>query len=140
MSARYSTSPTLHLAIAESANYRRCQHLLHLALLAALCLLSRGGYPLFVLAMPLVLLSWQHCRQQAQAGWEILWQRGQWRLRAGGYEGEIHIERGHCLPWLTYIQWRDAGGARGRAWLFADCCERQQLRRLRVRLQLQRGV
>ena len=145
MSAKYSTSPTLHLAINESAHYRYCQLGFHLGLLLSLLQLALGGFPVCWALLPLIPLSCYLHRRQRQAGLTLCWQQGRWSLLTDAGRETIELQRGHCLPWVTFVQWRPAEGrpAEGRvdrAWLFSDSCPRSQLRRLRVRLRLERVI
>ena len=140
MSAKYSTSPTLHLAIADSPGYRRGQWLFHLILGLAAFDLATGGYPLCWLVLPLLPLSCYRYRRQPLVGAMLVWNRGRWALRCVAVEYPIEIERGHCLPWCTFLGWRYLDGGRGALLLFSDSASREELRRLRVRLQLRHGV
>lgn len=141
MSTRYSISPTLHLAIAESRAYRRCQCLFYAAVMLALWELGRGGYlQQAILATPLILLYLQARWQQPFVGCVIHWRSGEWVLECGSERESIQLLRGHCLPWITFFTWRYESGVCGQAWLFNDSASREELRRLRVRLRLERGV
>ena len=44
------------------------------------------------------------------------------------------------VSWLSPLEWREENGGVERAWLFNDSGDHEQLRRLRVRLQLERGI
>ena len=140
MSAKYSTSPTLHLAIADSPSYRRGQWLFHLLLGLAAFDLATGGYPLFWVLLPLLPISCYLCRRQPQVGSLLVWNRGRWLLRCAGVEYPIELRRGHCLPWFTFVGWRYLDGRHGVLLLFSDSASGRELRRLRVRLRLQHGV
>lgn len=140
MSARYSTSPTLHLTIADSSRYRYCQWLGCLTMMLAVINVACRGYPFFWLLLPLLPIACYLNRRQPLAGAELGWQQGQWSLQADGERQLIDLQRGHCLPWVTYLAWRDQVGGRGSLFLFSDSASHQQLRRLRVRLRLQRGI
>jgi len=98
------------------------------------------GYPFFWLLLPLLSIACYLNRRQPLAGAELVWQQGQWSLQADGERQLIDLQRGHCLPWVTYLAWRDQVGGRGSLFLFSDSASHQQLRRLRVRLRLQRGI
>ena len=77
-------------------------------------------------------------RRQPLSGALIAWHAGSWWLELDGQRESISPERWHCLPWVTWFAWRDSAGCGGSLWLFADSAERQMLRRLRVRLALER--
>ncbi|TGD74655.1 hypothetical protein E4634_05495 [Mangrovimicrobium sediminis] len=141
MSKRFSTSPALNLRIADSPSRRRW--LLLFGLLGAVHL---GGIawtlesPWPLLALPVFFTYlWQTLRDPL-VGVELRWRAGRWSLGScdDGDGIEMTPERWHLLPWVTYLAWRDGAGARGQAWLFADSASAQALRRLRVRLALQR--
>ena len=140
MSAKYSTSPALHLRIGKS----RVRCLLHSALclsvLFALLLLHTQGYTIlaFLLALPVCLVLWQ-LRREIMAGAVISWQRGNWTVeRDGNAEAVCVSPRSAALPWVIYLGWRElAGGRRSFVWLFVDSASQQQLRELRVRLSLE---
>ncbi len=141
MSARYLNSRSLHLAIARSRIY--C--LLHclLCLLTIICLYRIGarGYPLWALLLSPVaaLCCWQTARQPL-AGSLLSWQRGQWFIGVGAEPRPVTLERSSCsLPWIIYLAWLDpADSVRTTALLFPDSLPAGDLRRLRVRLNLQR--
>lgn len=141
MSAKYSISPTLYLKTAESHLYMRCQGLLIAAVALALFELMLGGYYLLVMVLGTCLLcflrfSWQ----QRPVGAVIRWQQGEWTLESGGQVLSIALRRGHCLPWLTFVAWQAEPGKKGQVWLFNDSAPYHDLRRLRVRLRIERGV
>lgn len=140
MSVKYSTSPTLHLAIADSPRYRHCQWLFHLLLGLAALDLAFGGYPFCGLLLPLLPVSCYLHRRQPLVGAILVWHLGQWSLRQAGSECPIEVRRGHCLPWLTCVRWHCPSGKPGVLLLFSDSASRNELRRLRVRLRLQHGV
>jgi hypothetical protein len=100
--------------------------------------IARAGYPLYaLLAAPPVLWLQRICTRPLPAGSALSWCAGRWQLHRAGEVRELTLLRGHCLPLVTFVAWREAGGVRGRAWLFADSAPREQLRRLRVRLVLE---
>ncbi len=154
MSATYSTSPELHLPIAES-RYPRLLAAIFLCLqLAGLGLLARSEAWLWMLAVSglLALLlapcggllltasSFTRRADRPAAPRSLHWRQGRWWLESAGHRRGIVPLRWHCLPWCTYLAWREDGGGRGEVWLFQDSAPRDDLRRLRVRLTLQRGV
>ena len=139
MSARYSTSPTLHLRIGESR--------LRLALYRALCvicayalwLLYARGYAVVVVLLALVVayLLWE-LRRDPLVGAELRWSQGRWTLERAGLQRMIVLSRrSTATPWVIYLAFADQPAGRGgHLWLYADCASRAQLRRLRVRLTL----
>jgi hypothetical protein len=134
-------SPELHLVIGHS---ERRQHLFHCHCLAccyALYLLAAQGYPLLaLLALPVVGLRLWRSRAQPMVGDALGWRAGQWYVeRDGDYQAIELSPRSGCLPWVVFLAWREQpGGRRGSLWLFADSAEPPGLRRLRLRLGLQR--
>ena len=141
MSARCSNSPSLRLRIADSRIHRVLHGLLCLLLVAGLCLLSLRGYPLAGLLL-LPAVGWG-CRQLARqhlAGACISWQLGEWMLEQGGSRCPITLRPGStCLPWVIHLAWVEAASERrGAVFLFADSAAAEDLRRLRVRLTLER--
>jgi hypothetical protein len=71
---------------------------------------------------------------------ELRWHQGHWTLeRAGVQRAVVLTKRSTATPWVIYLGFSDvATGRGGHLWLFADCASRAQLRRLRVRLMLNR--
>lgn len=141
MSARYSTSPSLRLRIGKSR--------LRVVLYGALCLVTAcalwslfaRGYPhlLFLLTPPVAVLLWR-LRTDPMSGVELCWRQGLWTLERAGVERIILISRrSSAMPWWIYLGFNDlTAGSAGHIWLYVDSASRQQLRRLRVRLTLQR--
>ena len=142
MSARYSTSPALRLRIAESTIARSLRTLYRLAVAAALLELLFRGHLLPVAASVAFLVVAGCCRRNPRSltGAALCWSAGRWTLEAGTECRELTLRRTHCLPWVTYVEWREEDGGVERAWLFNDSGDLEQLRRLRVRLQLERGI
>lgn len=141
MSKKFSTSPTLHLTIAESSLHECVRYLFIVAVVLALWELARGGYPIVVVSWTpmLALLLWRS-RRQRHIGVVIRWRRGEWTIESDGQLVPVDLRRAHCLPWLTFMAWQSASGKLGQAWLFNDSAPPCDLRRLRVRLRLERGV
>jgi hypothetical protein len=114
---------------------------LGIAALAVLLLLHLRGYTLlaFLLLPCAAYLLWR-VRLDSLAGGELIWRQGHWRLRQGCREAAVELlPASRALPGVIYLVWREASpGGRRRAWLFRDSAQRDQLRRLRVRLRLQR--
>lgn len=141
MSNRYLNSPALRLNIGRS----RLHCILHglLCVCVALCLwcIARRGYPLLAVSLlPLSgLCCWQLARQR-MCGATLCWQSGEWTLLQGNILRRVCVgTRGVCLPWLIFLTWQELPGRqRHRLWLFPDSATAEDLRRLRVRLTLQR--
>ena len=141
MSVRYSNSPSLHLTIAESVIYRYLHGAFSLLALTSLYRLQQRGYP--VLSLLLLVPVACCCRQLARqplAGAVLSWSQGQWSIVDGSGLRPVTLRsQSSALPWVIYIAWEDArDGARGAGLLFRDSAAAQDLRRLRVRLALQR--
>ena len=140
MSARFSTSPELHLEIAESRVHARLLLGASLAVLCALvALVLRGHVLLACLLLPWALFLLLRARRDSLAGAVLAWRQGRWCLYRGRAAVALEmLPASVSLPWLIYLVWREsAGGVRRRAWLFSDSASRDGLRRLRVRLRLQ---
>jgi hypothetical protein len=139
---RYSNSSTLRLVIGRS-RYRIILHALLCVCVgvAAMRIYSRG-YPLLALStLPAAcLLLWQLYRQPL-VGTIIRWQQGSWSVEHGASPEVVSIGSSSvALPWGVYLAWQEllpVGGRRS-VWLFADSVSPEQLRRLRVRLALER--
>ena len=141
MSARYSSSPTLHLAIADSRQYRCLLVALALAALSSLFLLYLRGYPELVPALlPLAAYSLRRLDDQVPRECFLYWRQGTWWLERDKVTSQVEVHpRSACLPWVTCLVYTPVPrGHSRRVWIFADSCDRQSLRRLRVRLTLQR--
>ena len=95
-----------------------------------------------VVAVCCFLSIWYCCgrRPRPLAGAALCWRAGCWTLERGADRRALALRRAHCLPWVTYLEWREENGNVERAWLYSDSGEREQLRRLRVRLRLERGI
>ncbi len=141
MSKQFSTSPALNLRIADSPSRRRWLLLFGLlgaAYFAYIAWTLASAWPLP--GLPVLLAYLWRARRDPLAGTELRWRAGHWSLVSGdnGDCAGIIPQRWHLLPWVTFLAWRDSAGGRGRAWLFADSGAAAELRRLRVRLALQR--
>jgi hypothetical protein len=70
----------------------------------------------------------------------LSWRAGQWTLQRGSERIPIRILPGNsCLPWVIYLGWASLEDQRrGTLWLFKDSAAAGDLRRLRVRLSMQR--
>lgn len=141
MSTKYSHSPSLHLLIARS----RIGSLLHLALcllaIFGLYRVTAQGYPeVALLLLPLVTLCCWQLSLQTLAGSVLCWQRGQWFIERGNTSTPVTLLRSStCWSRVIYLAWvAQADSSRGRALLFPDSVPGSELRRLRVRLTLQR--
>lgn len=141
MSTRYSRSPSLHLEIVRSRIHCLLHGLLCLLVAAGLYRIAQRGYPVPALLLsPLAALCWWRTARQPLAGTQLSWRRGQWCIGRGEQVRAVTPGRGStCLPWVIYFAWVEPGErARRSALLFPDSAPRRELRRLRVRLALQR--
>jgi hypothetical protein len=70
----------------------------------------------------------------------IAWRDGEWQLQQGAVVRTVSLARSHTvLPWLIYLAWTGSADAPGGSvFLFSDSAQADELRRLRVRLTLQR--
>jgi hypothetical protein len=150
LSARYSNSPALTLTVARSRTRQGLLALLTACVGTALYLVHTRGYPLLSwLCLPPAALALLDLARAPWAGTTLRWQGGRWSLQAGESRRDLEVlPASRCLPWVVYLAWREAPGGRspgGRTpagyrrgmWLFHDSAERDQLRRLRVRLALE---
>jgi len=140
LSARYSSLPSLNLQIGRS----RLRGLLYLQLAlclgASLLLLGLQGYPLLALFL---LAPATCCYVALLRGTDVTalgCREEQWLLQRGSERIPIRISPGSgCLPWAIYLGWVSlVDQRRGSLWLFVDSAPARDLRRLRVRLFLQR--
>jgi hypothetical protein len=141
LSVRYSASPALHLRIGKSR--------LRAALYSALCpvcifalgLMYARGYVVLVALLTLLVtnLLWR-LRRDPMVGVELRWREGLWTLERAGVRRVIFpTRRSTATPWVIYLAFSDLpAGPGGHLWLYVDCASRAQLRRLRVRLTLER--
>lgn len=141
MSRRYCNSPVLRFRIGESR--------LRAALYAALCLaVATAHYLIFLrgynglallLALPALILLGGLARDPAAGVW-IAWRGGRWSLCRGGvWQDVIPHRRTVVTRWViclvySYAPW----SARNYLWLYADSLPAGELRRLRLRLALQK--
>ncbi len=140
MSARYSNSPALALTVARSHTRLGLSALFTVCIGIALYLVHARGYPLLSwLCLPPAIVALLDMAREPWAGATLRWQGGHWSLQAGGSQRNVEVlPASRCLPWVVYLAWREAPGGRRRGlWLFHDSAERDQLRRLRVRLALE---
>ena len=141
MSARCLNSPSLRLAIADSAICRILHCLLCLFVATSLWRLAQRGYPTTALFLaPLAALACWRLASQPLVGAIISWERGEWALQQEGVRVPVTLARSYCaLPWLVYLAWRRSPDEPVTAvFLFPDSARPEQLRRLRVRLSLAR--
>lgn len=141
MSARYSNSPALRLVIAKSRIYCLLHGALCLLTIIALYRVGARGYPVLVLSLlPAAVLACWQAATQPLAGDLLSWKRGQWFIGEGSATTPVTLQRSStCLPWVIYLSWVDSvASARRSAWLLRDSLPVNDLRRLRVRLALQR--
>ncbi len=94
---------------------------------------------MFMLSPLAALCCWRMARQPL-AGGLLCWQRGQWAVARGAEYTPVTLRRSSTgLPWVIYLAWDSmTGSSRGWALLFPDSVAQSDLRRLRVRLTLQR--
>ena len=141
MSTRYSTSPSLHLAVANSSIHKALHCLLCLLTIYSLYLLTRRGYPLLALLLlpAATACCWRLARQRL-VGTCIRWQQGIWTVEQASGCRSVSIHRSStCLPWIIYLAWIEPDSARrGSVFLLPDSASDEQLRGLRVRLTLER--
>ena len=141
LSARFSSSPALRLHIGRSRIRGFLLALLALCCSAALYLIYARGYALLAGILLLPTLALLGClRRERWRAAQISWQEGVWRLEAGGRRQIIALSpRSGGIPGLLYLAWREVDSKRpGGVWLFADSAPAEHLRRLRVRLLLER--
>ncbi len=140
MSARFSTSPTLRLPIARSRICALWQGAFTATLFTACILLVLRGYPWLALGLGAVL-AWQlpALFRQPMVGTVVRWQRGRWLVERKGEVVEVSLHPScRVSPLGVHLCWRGEKGVRESVWLFPDSGPAQQLRRLRVRLTLER--
>jgi hypothetical protein len=141
LSVRYSNSPALRLQIASSRLRDSAVLLVAGGATGALYLLWQQGHAQLACALlPVVAVLAPALRRDALTGCELCWHRGQWSLWRGRERQLIALSpRSTWLPGLIYLAWRELPAGRQRyGWIFSDCAPAGQLRRLRVRLALQR--
>jgi hypothetical protein len=141
LSARYSSSPAIHLRVGDS----RLRAVLHGALclvcVYALWLLcARGNVVIVVLLALYVTYLLSHLRCDPALGVELRWRQGLWTLEHAGVQRMIlPTRRSTITPWVIYLAFSDLqAGPGGHLWLYVDSACSEQLRRLRVRLTLVR--
>ncbi len=140
MSARYLTSPSLDLRIGRSRLRVLFYLQLALCLGASLFLLARQGYPALALALLAPAAGCLIVQLRNNGVTALCWRAGQWTLQRGAERIPIRILPGsNCLPWAIYLGWASLDDQRrGSLWLFPDSAAVGDLRRLRVRLSMQR--
>lgn len=139
MSARYSSSPALHLTIGKSRLRALLYGALCLVTVYALWSIYTRGYAAlcFLFAAPAAVLLWR-LRCDSMLGGELCWQQGDWTLLHGTRRRTITLtRRSTATPWVIYLAFTELPTGRGgQLWLYADSVPTEQLRRLRVRLTL----
>lgn len=139
MSARYSTSFTLRLPIAESRICAALQAGFSVCCFLALVLISGRGYPWLavLLSLPIMTLL-PVLNRQPLVGAVVHWRRGNWSIERGGVEMAISLHpSSRVSPFAVFLCWCSESGVKDSVWLFADSAPADQQRRLRVRLALQ---
>jgi len=141
LSARYSSSPALHLKIGESRLRAVLHGTLCLVCIYALWLLYARGY-LFIVVLLALLVTYLLARLRCDplVGVELRWRQGLWTLEHAGVQRVIlPTKRSTTTPWVIYLAFSDLqAGSGGHLWLYVDSACSQELRRLRVRLTLHR--
>lgn len=141
MSTRYSTSPALHLRIADSKLCKLLHGLLCLCSVYCLYAISLRGYPVLALGLllPVVACCLNLGRQRGPVT-SLSWCAGDWMAIRDGVGRRIVVRPGHvCLPWVVYLAWDEQpDGGSGSIWLYPDSAPAETLRRLRLRLALER--
>ena len=141
MSAKCSNSPSLRLEIVSSRIYRLMHSGFCLLAAASLWRLAQRGYPVTALLLsPVSVWCCWRLACQPLVGAVISWRRGEWQLQQGTVVRTVGLARSHTvLPWLIYLAWTgSADTPGGSVFLFPDSAQAGQLRRLRVRLVLER--
>ena len=107
MSPRSSTSPKLHLPIAESRRARYLQLGVFLAALAAIAVIALEGRAALaaLLAIPL-FCSLPKLIGQPQIGCVLAWRAGRWSLDRGAGFQAITLAAGcRVTPWVVIVCW-----------------------------------
>lgn len=106
----------------------------------ALSLLYIRGYTIVVVLLGLLVayLLWG-LRRDSFVTAQLHWNQGRWTLEHGGVRTEIFpTRRSTVTPWVIYLAFtQEPQGPGGHLWLYMDSAPRAQLRRLRVRLNLE---
>ena len=141
MSARYYSSPALHLKIGKSPLRSTLYKALCLIIVIGLWLLYARGYGLLVLvlSLPVATVLWR-LKKDPMQGLELRWRQGGWTLEREGVLQLIALgKRGICTPWVICLAVTDLTVGRScRLWLYADSVPGEQLRGLRARLTLEK--
>jgi hypothetical protein len=141
LSDRYSSSPTLRLAIVDSRLRAVLYGILCITTCLALWLICERGYVVCgLLLMPIAARLLWRLRVDAAAGALVSWRSGVWTLEQHGMRRVITPHsRSTVTPWVIYLAFTElAANSTGELWLFADSAPRSQMRQLRVRLTLMR--
>ncbi|QFU76523.1 hypothetical protein EY643_13120 [Halioglobus maricola] len=78
---------------------------------------------------------------QPWVGWGLAWREGRWTLdRGAGPEMVQMCRESRAGPGGVFLTVQDMHGARHTLWLLADSVPAQELRKVRVRLLLERRV
>ncbi len=140
-SVRFSTTPALRLEIGRS----RWHGFFGLACLASavysLCLVaSRGHLIVAIVLVPIAAVILAGACRDGLVGKVLIGDGAGWSLDDGNDDIPVQVHRASvALPWCIYLVLVDlVSGRRQRGFLFPDCASRDQLRRLRVRLRVQR--
>lgn len=139
MSAKFSTSPSLRLRIAESQTCFRLQLAMFVAGLCAVTVIALEGRPQLASLLFMVLFcSLPRLMGQPAVGQVISWRQGHWLLDRGSGDEPVKLAAASvATPLAIHFCWQ-AGREHGRLWLFQDSGDAAELRKLRVRLGLER--
>ena len=141
MSAKYFSSPTLHLRIGKSRLGFSLYIGLSVVVVAALWLLYERGYGSLVLMSSVLAttLMWSLSKDSME-GLALSWCQGSWTLERDGVQRSVALgPRCISTSWVIYLPVFDLStGQVEHLWLYADSVPREQLRRLRVRLTLEK--
>jgi hypothetical protein len=141
LSAKYFSSPTLHLKIGKSRLGLSLYFALWVVTVAALWLLHQRGYVYLALMLSVlattVLLSFS---RDSMEGLVLSWHEGSWTLERDGVWRSVALgPRCVSTSWVIYLPVIDLSiGRVEHLWFYTDSIPREHLRRLRVRLTLEK--
>jgi hypothetical protein len=141
LSAKYFSSPTLHLRIGKSRLGLSLYIGLTVVVVAALWLLHERGYGhlALILSVLAVTLLWSLSKDSME-GLALSWHQGGWTLERDGVRRSVALgPRCVSTSWVIYLPVIDLSMGRvEHLWLYTDSIPREHLRRLRVRLTLEK--
>jgi len=139
LSRRSGSSTALRLRIGSSRRRDLAWRALGVAAAALQGELVYLGYAFLALLLtpPLAWILWQ-LRRAALEGAVLVWDRGGWLLERDGTRSVVVLAACNArFAGAVYLDLREPPrGCRCGGWLFADCVEAREMRRLRVRLAL----